>query len=87
MSTITAASIVVAKFDKTSGGFGRPTFTTDGGGNSLLQYDSKAVSEAKSSGRGGSSRSWNWVSAATRCSARALPLLPSMHAHANQRLR
>jgi hypothetical protein len=41
-----SGGIVVAKFDKTSGGFEKPTFTTDGGGNSLLQYDSKAVSEA-----------------------------------------
>ncbi|HEY0379145.1 MAG TPA: hypothetical protein VGC87_19675 [Pyrinomonadaceae bacterium] len=45
---VISGGIVVAKFDKTSGGFGRPTFTTDGGGNSLLQYDSKAMSEALS---------------------------------------
>ncbi len=43
-----SGGIVVAKFDKTSGGFGKPTFTTNGGGNSLLQYDSKAVNEAVS---------------------------------------
>jgi hypothetical protein len=41
-----AGGIVVAKFDKTSGDFKAPTFTTNGGGNSLLQYDSKAVAEA-----------------------------------------
>lgn len=45
---VISGGIVVAKFDKTSGGFGRPTFTTDGGGTSLLQYDSKAVSDATS---------------------------------------
>ncbi len=45
---VIAGGIVVANFDKTSGGFGRPTFTTNGGGNSLVQYDSKAVSEALS---------------------------------------
>ncbi len=43
---VISGGIVVAKFDKTSGGFEKPTFTTDGGGTSLLQYDSKAVSEA-----------------------------------------
>ena len=45
---VISGGIIVAKFDKTSGGFQRPTFTTDGGGSSLLQYDSKAVSEAMS---------------------------------------
>ncbi len=45
---VISGGIVVAKFDKTSGGFGKPTFTTDGGGTSLLQYDSKAVGEALS---------------------------------------
>ncbi len=43
-----SGGIVVAKFGKTSGGFGRPTFTTNGGGNSLVQYDSKAINEAAS---------------------------------------
>jgi hypothetical protein len=43
-----AGGIVVARFDKTSGDFEAPTFTTNGGGNSLLQYDSKAVAEAMS---------------------------------------
>lgn len=43
-----AGGIIVARFDKTSGGFKRPTFTTNGGGNSLVQYDSKAVAEATS---------------------------------------
>ena len=43
-----SGGIVVAKFDKTSGGFEKPTFTTNGGGTSLLQYDSKAVSDAVS---------------------------------------
>ncbi|HWT00444.1 MAG TPA: hypothetical protein VN256_09365 [Pyrinomonadaceae bacterium] len=43
-----SGGIIVARFDKDSGGFQRPTFTTDGGGSSLLQYDSKAVSEAMS---------------------------------------
>ncbi|HUQ34324.1 MAG TPA: hypothetical protein VM095_19540 [Pyrinomonadaceae bacterium] len=43
---VIAGGIVVAKFGKTSGEFEAPTFTTDGGGNSLLQYDSKSVSDA-----------------------------------------
>jgi hypothetical protein len=43
---VIAGGIVVAKFGKTSGGFEAPTFFTDGGGNSTLQYDSKAVSDA-----------------------------------------
>lgn len=45
---VISGGIIVAKFGKTSGGFGKPTFFTDGGGNSMLQYDSKAVSEAMS---------------------------------------
>jgi hypothetical protein len=40
--------IVVAKFGRTSGDFEAPTFLTKGGGNSLVQYDSKAVGEAMS---------------------------------------
>ena len=47
-SGVIAGGIVVAKFGRTSGDFESPTFTTDGGGNSLLQYDSKAVGEAMS---------------------------------------
>jgi hypothetical protein len=43
---VISGGIVVAKFGRTSGEFQAPTFTTDGGGNSLLQYNSKAVSEA-----------------------------------------
>lgn len=40
-------SITVAKFDRNgSGGFLAPTFTTNGGGNSTLQYDSDAVRKA-----------------------------------------
>jgi hypothetical protein len=38
--------IVVAKFGRTSGDFEAPTFTTNGGGSSLVQYDSTAVGEA-----------------------------------------
>ena len=40
-----AGGIVIAKFDAT-GGFLAPTFTTNGGGNSTIQYDSNAVAEA-----------------------------------------
>ena len=43
---IIAGGIIVAKFDKTSGDFEAPTFTTDGGGSSLVQYDSTAIGEA-----------------------------------------
>ncbi|CAN5678269.1 hypothetical protein BH18ACI4_BH18ACI4_20210 [soil metagenome] len=43
--------IIVAKFDRTgSGGFHAPTFETNGGGNSNVQYDSASVSKALSSG-------------------------------------
>jgi hypothetical protein len=35
--------ITIAKFDRTSGGFLAPTFSTDGGGNSNVQYDSQSV--------------------------------------------
>lgn len=42
-------SISVAKFDKTgTGGFLAPTFHTNGGGNSTIQYDSTAVRKALS---------------------------------------
>lgn len=43
---VIAGGIIVAKFGKTSGDFEAPTFTTDGGGNSLVQYDSTAIGEA-----------------------------------------
>lgn len=40
-------AIIVAKFDKNgSGGFQAPFFDTNGGGNSLMQYDSAAVRAA-----------------------------------------
>jgi hypothetical protein len=39
-------SMVVAKFDATSGGFLAPVFNTNGGGNSTMQYDSDAVNKA-----------------------------------------
>jgi hypothetical protein len=40
-------SIAVARFDKTgNGGFLAPSFTTSGGGNSTIQYDSEAVKKA-----------------------------------------
>jgi hypothetical protein len=45
---VISGGIVVAKFSKTEGDFQAPTFTTDGGGNSLVQYDSEAVNEAVS---------------------------------------
>lgn len=35
--------ITIAKFSRTSGGFLAPTFTTNGGGNSNVQYDSQSV--------------------------------------------
>jgi hypothetical protein len=45
---VISGGIVVAKFGRESGEFEAPTFSTNGGGTSLLQYDSKAVSEAMS---------------------------------------
>lgn len=42
---VISGGIVVAKFGST-GGFLAPTFLTDGGGNSTIQYDSKAVDDA-----------------------------------------
>ena len=42
-------SIMIAKFGST-GGFGAPTFTTSGGGNSTLQYDSRAIETARALG-------------------------------------
>ena len=38
--------ITIAKFDRTSGNFLAPTFTTNGGGNSNIQYDSSSVRSA-----------------------------------------
>lgn len=35
--------ITIAAFNRTSGGFTSPTFHTDGGGNSTIQYDSSAL--------------------------------------------
>jgi hypothetical protein len=43
---IISGGIIVAKFGKTSGAFEAPTFFTDGGGTSLVQYDSSAIGEA-----------------------------------------
>jgi hypothetical protein len=42
--------ITIAKFDRTSGNFLAPTFTTNGGGNSNVQYDSASVRTAQGSG-------------------------------------
>ena len=42
--------ITIAAFDRTSGGFLAPTFETNGGGNSTIQYDSMSVGRAISSG-------------------------------------
>lgn len=36
--------ITIAKFDRTSGNFQAPTFSTNGGGNSNVQYDSASLS-------------------------------------------
>ena len=41
--------ITIAKFDRTSGNFLAPTFTTNGGGNSNVQYDSASVRGANGS--------------------------------------
>ena len=38
--------ITIASFNRTSGGFLAPTFTTNGGGNSNVQYDSRSVTNA-----------------------------------------
>jgi hypothetical protein len=40
-----SGGVVIAKFDAT-GGFLAPTFTTNGGGNSRIEYNSSAVGEA-----------------------------------------
>jgi hypothetical protein len=42
---VIAGGIVIAKFGAT-GGFLAPSFNTNGGGNSTIQYDSKAVADA-----------------------------------------
>jgi hypothetical protein len=42
--------ITIAAFDRTAGGFTAPTFETNGGGNSNVQYDSVAVSNGLGSG-------------------------------------
>ena len=42
--------ITIAAFGRTSGGFTAPTFNTNGGGNSTIQYDSAALSSALGSG-------------------------------------
>jgi hypothetical protein len=41
--------ITIAKFDRTSGDFLAPTFTTNGGGNSSVQYDSQSIRTAMGS--------------------------------------
>lgn len=42
--------IAIAAFGRTSGGFTAPTFNTNGGGNSTIQYDSSAITTALGSG-------------------------------------
>jgi hypothetical protein len=42
--------ITIARFNRTSGGFLAPTFTTSGGGTSNVQYDSQSVSRGIGSG-------------------------------------
>lgn len=42
--------ITIAKFGRTAGNFMAPTFTTDGGGNSTVQYDSAALNGGIGSG-------------------------------------
>ena len=41
--------ITIARFDRTSGDFLPPTFSTNGGGNSTIQYDSAALNRGISS--------------------------------------
>jgi hypothetical protein len=43
--------ITIAAFDRTSGGFTAPSFTTNGGGNATIQYDSSAVNMGMGSGQ------------------------------------
>ena len=40
---------VIAKFDRTSGGFLAPSFHTNGGGTSNIQYDSTALGKSLTS--------------------------------------
>jgi hypothetical protein len=42
--------ITIAAFNRTAGGFTAPTFNTNGGGDSTIQYDSAALSSALGSG-------------------------------------
>jgi hypothetical protein len=42
-------AIMIARFNRSSGGFLAPTFNTNGGGNSNVQYDSQSVSRALAS--------------------------------------
>ena len=42
--------ITIAAFDRTAGGFTAPTFNTNGGGKSTIQYDSAALGKALGSG-------------------------------------
>jgi hypothetical protein len=42
--------ITIAKFGRTAGDFTAPTFSTDGGGNSTVQYDSAALTNGVGSG-------------------------------------
>ena len=41
--------ITIARFGRTSGGFLAPTFNTNGGGNSNVQYDSQSVTRGLAS--------------------------------------
>ncbi len=43
--------ITIAAFDRTAGGFSAPTFLTNGGGNSNVQYDSSALKMGLGSGQ------------------------------------
>ena len=43
--------ITIAAFNRTAGGFTAPTFHTNGGGNSTIQYDSAALRSALGSGQ------------------------------------
>ena len=42
--------ITIAAFDRTAGNFTAPTFSTNGGGNSTIQYDSTALKSATGAG-------------------------------------
>jgi len=43
-------AILIARFDRSAGGFLAPTFNTNGGGNSNVQYDSQSINRALNSG-------------------------------------